>query len=477
MLAEIVGPLHANGHPHGGVVFCADLIPGRPWVHVPITMGYDRNAELLIDEKRAFLDDMLERDVHLYFTHDPGCALARVVKSPGRPVRHDPRGARAARATARRMKGASRALRADRRPAPCTGVGADGTRQRSVAVEPAGGCGLPRRIQAVRAGTARGEMLPVAAGRRRWLFPRMERRADRFVGVRRRTSQSVAPAGTQPRLVGRLGVDGRPRAAAGRGAPARPVADAAPQLFAPAGRAREGFPARRRRLASSDNPLAPATGDVRITWHEFVLPPLAGKVELRNDAWQLSPKVAAAPATARPRGRHHRRDATARDAPAPVADRHCGPRRWSACGSSLVPSPEASTDAARNASRRGPARPAAARASVADRRRPPGPAHRLGDGGDPALLQRIRVHANFVEYVPFALLLLALVEMSGLRREWVGRAGRRAVCRARTACDRLSRSAGVSFGRLWGTLGTWCVILAASIIAIARAITALVPQG
>lgn len=81
MLAEIVGRPDASGAAHGGVVFCADLIPGRPWVHVPITMGYDRNAELLIDEKRAFLGDMLARDVHLYFTHDPACALARVVRS------------------------------------------------------------------------------------------------------------------------------------------------------------------------------------------------------------------------------------------------------------------------------------------------------------------------------------------------------------------------------------------------------------
>jgi len=62
------------------VVFCADLIPGRPWVHVPITMGYDRNAELLIDEKREFLADKLERNVHLFFTHDPDCALAQVTR-------------------------------------------------------------------------------------------------------------------------------------------------------------------------------------------------------------------------------------------------------------------------------------------------------------------------------------------------------------------------------------------------------------
>jgi glyoxylase-like metal-dependent hydrolase (beta-lactamase superfamily II) len=73
MLAEIVVP-------SGGVVFCADLIPGRPWVHLPVTMGYDRAPELLIDEKRAFLEDKLARGVRLFFTHDAGCALARVTR-------------------------------------------------------------------------------------------------------------------------------------------------------------------------------------------------------------------------------------------------------------------------------------------------------------------------------------------------------------------------------------------------------------
>ena len=80
MLAEILGPETVEGHRHGGVAFCADLIPGRFWVHVPITMGYDRNAELLIDEKRAFLEDKLARNVHLFFTHDTDCALARVTR-------------------------------------------------------------------------------------------------------------------------------------------------------------------------------------------------------------------------------------------------------------------------------------------------------------------------------------------------------------------------------------------------------------
>ncbi len=60
----------------GGVAFCSDLIPGRPWVHLPVTMGYDRNPERLIDEKRAFLEDKIARGVRLFFTHDPQCALA-----------------------------------------------------------------------------------------------------------------------------------------------------------------------------------------------------------------------------------------------------------------------------------------------------------------------------------------------------------------------------------------------------------------
>jgi glyoxylase-like metal-dependent hydrolase (beta-lactamase superfamily II) len=71
MLSEIAGP-----HDGGGVVYCADLIPGTPWVHLPVTMGYDRAPETLIDEKRAFLDDKLARGVRLFFTHDHATAMA-----------------------------------------------------------------------------------------------------------------------------------------------------------------------------------------------------------------------------------------------------------------------------------------------------------------------------------------------------------------------------------------------------------------
>jgi len=78
MLAEIRGPDLRDGEPHGGVVFCADLVPGVPWVHVPITMGYDRSPELLIDEKQAFMEDKLMRDVDLFLTHDPDTALLQL---------------------------------------------------------------------------------------------------------------------------------------------------------------------------------------------------------------------------------------------------------------------------------------------------------------------------------------------------------------------------------------------------------------
>ncbi len=66
--------------PDGPVVFAGDLIPGAPWVHLPITMGYDRYPEMLIDEKRALLTDLIARSGRLLFTHDHDCALARVAR-------------------------------------------------------------------------------------------------------------------------------------------------------------------------------------------------------------------------------------------------------------------------------------------------------------------------------------------------------------------------------------------------------------
>lgn len=74
------GMMHAEVGATHKIVFCADLVPGRAWVHLPVTMGYDRYPEQLIDEKRAFLDDKLARGVELFFCHDGSCAAATPVR-------------------------------------------------------------------------------------------------------------------------------------------------------------------------------------------------------------------------------------------------------------------------------------------------------------------------------------------------------------------------------------------------------------
>ena len=64
----------------GPVVFPGDLIPGAPWVHLPITMGYDRFPEGLIEEKQALLDDLYARNGRLVFTHDPDVAISSIAR-------------------------------------------------------------------------------------------------------------------------------------------------------------------------------------------------------------------------------------------------------------------------------------------------------------------------------------------------------------------------------------------------------------
>lgn len=58
------------------IVFAGDLVPGTAWVHVPITMGYDRYAELVIDEKNALYDSALKDNWMLFYTHDPKVAAS-----------------------------------------------------------------------------------------------------------------------------------------------------------------------------------------------------------------------------------------------------------------------------------------------------------------------------------------------------------------------------------------------------------------
>lgn len=80
---------HSDGHtpgllmtevatPDGPIVYPSDLLPGVPWVHVPITMGYDRFPELVVEEKTVLLADLVDRGARVVFTHDAQVAVARI---------------------------------------------------------------------------------------------------------------------------------------------------------------------------------------------------------------------------------------------------------------------------------------------------------------------------------------------------------------------------------------------------------------
>jgi uncharacterized protein len=88
---------------------------------------------------------------------------------------------------------------------------------------------------------------------------------------------------------------------------------------------------------------------------------------------------------------------------------------------------------------------------------------RLGPGTEEGMQQAIRVQANFTEYVPFAALLLVLSEITGLPAVAVHGAGILLVASRVLHAVGLSRSPGRTFGRFYGTGGTWLVIVALSL--------------
>ena len=93
----------------------------------------------------------------------------------------------------------------------------------------------------------------------------------------------------------------------------------------------------------------------------------------------------------------------------------------------------------------------------------------LGDGGNEDMQKRIRVHGNFAEYVPMALLLMAIVEING----GVGWAIH--VLGIALVVGRLLHayglSAGVLPGRAIGSLLSWLVIVAAGVYAFVQAVS------
>ncbi|MCJ8277607.1 MAG: hypothetical protein MJK18_12255, partial [Bdellovibrionales bacterium] len=91
-LKEIIGFFESNGHTPGQlhtvvkgqnshVVFAGDLFPGTPWVHLPITMGYDRFPEKLIEEKQQLYTEFSDKQWQVFFTHDSQYAMGKIEKN------------------------------------------------------------------------------------------------------------------------------------------------------------------------------------------------------------------------------------------------------------------------------------------------------------------------------------------------------------------------------------------------------------
>ncbi len=90
----------------------------------------------------------------------------------------------------------------------------------------------------------------------------------------------------------------------------------------------------------------------------------------------------------------------------------------------------------------------------------------IGDGGDPQMLRLMRGHANFAEYVPLILIMMALLESRGLSQGWIHLLG------LATLIGRLLHGYAFAFsahfppGRLIGTTLTLLSLLVGSSLAI-----------
>lgn len=90
----------------------------------------------------------------------------------------------------------------------------------------------------------------------------------------------------------------------------------------------------------------------------------------------------------------------------------------------------------------------------------------LGDGGDKVMTRRVRAHGNLIENAPLALLLLGLLELSGLDARWLWGFGGTLLLGRLLHAYGLSRRSGTSPGRFLGMALTWAVLLGEAGVAI-----------
>lgn len=94
----------------------------------------------------------------------------------------------------------------------------------------------------------------------------------------------------------------------------------------------------------------------------------------------------------------------------------------------------------------------------------------IGAGGQEVLGRAVRAHANAIETVPLALLLMLLVELGSIAPAWLHGAGIALVAGRGAHALGLSRHAGMSAGRLVGTVLTLGVILFLAGVLVGRAL-------
>jgi uncharacterized membrane protein YecN with MAPEG domain len=83
----------------------------------------------------------------------------------------------------------------------------------------------------------------------------------------------------------------------------------------------------------------------------------------------------------------------------------------------------------------------------------------IGDGGNKILARWIRVHANFIEYVPFALVLMLLTELNGGSSALLHGCGAALLIARVCHAFGLRKTAGASWQRMVGVLFTFLCML------------------
>ena len=97
----------------------------------------------------------------------------------------------------------------------------------------------------------------------------------------------------------------------------------------------------------------------------------------------------------------------------------------------------------------------------------------LGDGGDPLVLRRMRGHANFAEYVPLILVMMAMLELSHASIYVLHGLGIALVAARLLHGYALSFTQKFKFGRFWGTALTFAVMGVAALLCLYQALRAL----